>query len=165
MELGLTIPIQRFLHLPPPDYGVEPDRRYCWDLHVINLRGRNSLLAVHCYSRYTFVCYNLSPLEWANLPAAFETGLWESLANVSLPDKIIEDYFRRAGTLAFTRTHGRREVAFFNRAWEDILAVDLCLDPDRQGQPLLDHTVNTKPSRCVGFDGLGAAIDRLPLGL
>ena len=165
MELGLTFPLQRFLHLPPPGYGTEQDRRFCWDLHVIDLRGCKSLLAVHCYSRYTFVRCNLSPMEWADLPAAVETGLRESLANMGISEKAMEDCFRRAGTPMFTRTHGRREAAFLNRAWEDVLAADLCLDPDCQGQPLLDHTVNTKLSRCVGFDGLGAATDRLPLGL
>ena len=40
MELGLTFPLQRFLKRRPPAYGAEPDRRLCWDLHVIDLRGR-----------------------------------------------------------------------------------------------------------------------------
>ena len=47
MELGLTFPLQRFLRRKPPDYGTETDRRFCWDLHVISLRGRRCLLAVH----------------------------------------------------------------------------------------------------------------------
>ena len=76
MELGLTFPLQRFLKRRLPAYGTEPDRRYCWDLHVIDLRGRKSLLAVHCHSRYTFVRFDLSPLEWADLPTVFEVGLW-----------------------------------------------------------------------------------------
>ncbi len=51
MELGLTFPLQRFLHQKPPSYGAEADRRFCRDLHVIQLRDRNCLLAVHCQSR------------------------------------------------------------------------------------------------------------------
>ena len=39
MELGLTFPLQRFLKRKPPAYGAQPDRRFCWDLHVIDLRG------------------------------------------------------------------------------------------------------------------------------
>ena len=39
MELGITIPLERFLRRsPPPHYGAETDRRFCWDLHVIDLR-------------------------------------------------------------------------------------------------------------------------------
>ena len=48
-----------------------------------------------------------------------------------------------------------------NRAWEDVLALDLCLDTDRQAQPLLDRAVNTRPSRCAGLDGLGTGLERM----
>ena len=43
IELGLTIPLQRYLHIKALPYSQEPDRRFCWDLHVILLRGRPSL--------------------------------------------------------------------------------------------------------------------------
>ena len=42
-----------------------------------------------------------------------------------------------------------------------MLALDLCLDVTSQAQPLLDHAVNTRPSRCVGFEGLGTGLERL----
>ena len=61
--------------------------------------------------------------------------------------------------------HGRREVAFLNRAWEDVLALDYCLDETSWEQPLLDRAVNEKPSRCVGFDGLAPAAERLEKSL
>ena len=161
MELGLTFPMQRFLKRKPPVYGTEPDRRFCWDLHIIGLRGRSCLLAVHCHSRYTFVRYDVPRSQWANLPGLFQEGLAESLAAAGLPPEQIETYLFRAGPVALTRTHGRREVAFLNRAWEDVLRLDLCLDPSRHAQPLLDHAVNTCPSRCAGFEGLGTALERI----
>ena len=71
IELGLTIPLQRHLHVKAPPRGREPDRRFCWDLHVIPLRGRSSLLAVHCHSRYAFVLYDLSHSDWTRLPEVF----------------------------------------------------------------------------------------------
>lgn len=43
MELGMTFPLQRFVKRKTPACGVEPDRRFCWDLHVIDLRGRKCL--------------------------------------------------------------------------------------------------------------------------
>ena len=161
MELGLTFPLQRFLKMKTPAYGTQPDRRFCWDLHVIDLRGRKSLLAVHCRSRYTFVRYDVPPLQWADLPGLFRAGLLESLAAAGFSPAQGEEYLRRAGAASLTRTHGRREVAFLNRAWEDVLALDLCLDVTSQAQPLLDHAVNTLPSRCVGFEGLGMGLERL----
>ena len=160
MELGLTWPLQRFVKRQVPPGSTEADRRFCWDLHVIQIRGRASLLAVHCYSRYTFVRFDLSPWEWADLPGTFSAGLGESLAAAGFSPAAAEGYLTRAGTAALTRTHGRREVAFLNRAWEDVLALDFCLAPASAAQPLLDHAVNAKPSRCAAFPDLAPAADR-----
>ena len=161
MELGLTFPLQRFLKHPTPGRGTEPDRRLCWDLHVIDLRGRRSLLAVHCYSRYAFVRFDVPPVQWADLPGLFREGLGDSLAAAGFAPEQAEACLRRTGDPAITRTHGRREVAFLNRAWEDVLALDLCLDTASQAQSLLDHAVNTRPSRCAGADGLGTGLERM----
>ena len=161
MELGLTFPLQRYLKIKPPSYGIEPDRRFCWDLHVIDLRGRKCLLAVHCHSRYAFVRYDVAPLQWADLSGLFRTGLLESLDAASFTRAQAEAYLQQAGDMEITRTHGRREVAFLNRAWEDVLALDLCLDTDHQAQPLLDHAVNARSSRCAGAAELGTGLARL----
>ena len=161
MELGLTFPLQRFLKRRPPPCGTEPDRRFCWALHVIALRGKQCLLAVHCHSRYAFVRYDVAPLQWAELPALFREGLLDSLTAAGFSQELAADYLDWAGAMDVTRTHDRREVAFLNRAWEDVLASDLCLDTDRQVQPLLDHAVNTRPSRCAGSDGLGTGLERM----
>lgn len=161
MELGLTFPLQRFLKQKTPDYGTELDRRFCWDLHVITLQGCKSLLAVHCHSRYTFVRYNVSPMQWMYLPGLFREGLTDSLTTAGFSTHQVENYLHRADNITITRTHGRREVAFLNRAWEDVLALDLCLDSSSQAQPLLDHAVNTRPSRCVGFEELGLGLERM----
>lgn len=165
MELGLTIPLQRYLKIKPLSYGIEPDRRFCWDLHVIDLRGRKCLLAVHCHSRYAFVRYDVAPLQWADLPGLFRTGLLESLDAAGFTRAQAEAYLQQAGDMEITRTHGRREVAFLNRAWEDVLALDLCLDTDHQAQPLLDHAVNTRSSRCAGAAELGTGLARMKAGL
>ena len=160
IELGLTIPLQRHLHIKALPCGQEPDRRFCWDLHVITLRGRPSLLAVHCHSRYTFVLYDLSRLDWERLPEVFQEGLERSLSAAGFPAEAA-DLLCGSDQPLFTKTHGRREVAFLNRAWDDVMAAELALDESAQNQPLLDQIVNAKPSRCVGFDGLGAATGRL----
>ena len=161
MELGLTFPLQRFLKMKAPAHGTEPDRRFCWDVHVIDLKGHKCLLGVHCCSRYTFVRVDIAPFQWAGLASLFRAALGESLASAGFAQWQIERYLRRAGALRITRTHGRREVAFLNRAWEDVLALDLCLDVSSQVQPLLDHAVNLRPSRCAGFTGIGTGLERM----
>ena len=108
MELGLTFPMQRFLKIKTPDYGTQPDRRFCWDLHVIDLRGRKCLLAVHCYSRYTFIRFDVVPFQWSDIPKLFREGLTESLLASGFSPAKIEAYLRVAGTPEITRTHGGR---------------------------------------------------------
>ena len=160
IELGLTIPLQRHLHIKTLPYGQESNRRFCWDLHIIPLRGRPSLLAVHCYTRYTFVLYDLNRLDWKRLPAVFLDGLRRSLSAAGFSEETTEK-LRGSELPLFTRTHGRREVAFLNRAWEDVIAAELALDESNQSQPLLEQIVNAKPSRCAGAEGLGMAAERL----
>ena len=160
VELGLTIPLQRHLHIKTPPYGQESGHRFCWDIHIISLRGRPSLLAVHCHTRYTFVLYDLSHPKWERLPDIFLNGLRLSLSAAGFPEEETKELCGSELPL-FTRTHGRREVAFLNRAWEDVMAAELALDESSQSQPLLDQLVNAKPSRCAGIEGLDTAARRL----
>ena len=160
IELGLTIPLQRYLYIKALPYPREPNRRFCWDLHAIPLRGRPSLPAVHCHTRYTFVLYDLSHPKWERLPDIFLDGLRLSLSAAGFPAETTKELCGSELPL-FTRTHGRREVAFLNRAWEDVMAAELALDESSQSQPLLEQIVNAKPSRCAGVDGLGMAAERL----
>ena len=160
IELGLTIPLQRYLYIKALPYPREPNRRFCWDLHAIPLRGRPSLLAVHCHTRYTFVLYDLNYLDWVRLPDVFLDGLRLSLSAAGFAEKTTEKLCGSERPL-FTRTHGRREVAFLNCAWEDVITAELALDESSQSQPLLEQIVNAKPSRCAGAEGLGMAAERL----
>lgn len=157
MQLGLTFPLQRKLKLKFVPYGEPVDRRFCWDLHCISLHGQDSLLMVHCASRYTVVAHGLSPLHWANIEAFAMAQIRSGLLDAGLPETDVEQYFSEAGDAALTRTHGRREVAFLNRAWEDALRSDLTVDPDAIRQPLLEQTVNALPCRCAGFEGRDSA--------
>ena len=160
IELGLTILLQRHLHIKTLPYGQESDHRFCWDLHVIPLRGRPSLLAVHCHTRYTFVLYDLSHPKWERLPDIFLDDLRLSLSAAGFPEEETKELCGSELPL-FARTHGRREVAFLNRAWEDVMATELALDESSQSQPLLEQLVNAKLSRCAGIEGLDTAARRL----
>lgn len=97
MELGLTFPLQRFLGIKTPAWGTEPDRRFCWDLHVIRLRGRGCLLAVHCHSRYAFVRWDVPPLQREDIPGLFRAGLADSLTAAGLSPSRVEGYLKRPG--------------------------------------------------------------------
>ena len=161
MQFGLTIPLQRRLKIQTLRYGEPLDRLYCWDLHLIPLRGRGSLLAVHCASRYACVVYGMTDEDWSGLAGKAAEAIRRSLLEAGLGEGAAAAYFERTGAPYFTRTHGRREVAFLNRAWDDVNALDHAVDPGGQAQPLLERAVNALPCRCAGEFGLAPARDRL----
>ena len=156
MQLGLTWPLQRLLKVSVP-YGDPIHRGLCWDAHCITLHSRSSLLLVHCESRYTCVRYDLSLVDWNRL----EEIVWEKvrlgLLDAGLPEEQITAYLQEAGEIQRTRTHSRREVAFLNRAWEDVLSADLLVDQSSCRQPVLNHAVNGRLCRCAGADGSDTA--------
>lgn len=71
----MTIPLQQYLKRKNFSYGEESDRNFCWDLHIITLQGRSSLLAVHCPSLYTFTLFALNPWDWDDLAGSLVKGI------------------------------------------------------------------------------------------
>ncbi|MFR4972302.1 MAG: hypothetical protein ACLUB2_02280 [Butyricicoccus pullicaecorum] len=99
MELGLTFPLQRFLK-QKTDYGTQPDRRYCWDAHVIDLHGRKAC-SPSTVTAGTPLCALTCPLlAWRDLPALFETGLRDSLTAAGFAQPVIDGYLSRAGAIS-----------------------------------------------------------------
>lgn len=156
MQLGLTWPLQRLLKVSV-SYGEPTDRGLCWDAHCITLHGRSSLLLVHCASRYTCVRYDLSPVDWRHLEELVWKEIEQGLLDAGIPKAQVTAYLQEAGEIQLTRTHGRREVAFLNRAWEDVLSADLLVDQSSHRQPILNHAVNDRLCRCAGEDGVDTA--------
>lgn len=161
LQFGLTIPLQRKLGQKGVPYGEAADRRSCWDLHCIALQGRESLLAVHCSSRFTAVAYDLTAFDWANLHAFAVELIRAALLEAGLTADAVSRYLERADSAAFTRTHGRREVAFLNRAWDDVMALDFTVDASQSFQPLLNQAVNSRLCRCAGWEGVATAAEFL----
>ena len=156
MQLGLTWPLQRLMKVSVPD-GDPIHRGLCWDAHCITLRGHSSLLLVHCESRYTCVRYDLSPVDWNRLAELAGEEIRLGLLDAGIPEDRVSAYLEAAGKIEMTRTHGRREVAFLNRAWEDALFADLLVDQHNYRQPLLNDNVNSRLCRCAGADILSTA--------
>ena len=160
MQLGLTWPLQRYLRVSVP-YGAPAPLAQCWDLHRIMLHGRASLLMVHCASRYTCVRFDMTSADWADLRQTALEEIHQGLLDAGLESEQVIAYLSAAGKPVLTRTHGRRPVAFLNRAWEDVLAADLLVDQSGQRQPLLNSAVNDRLCRCAGFDGQDTALNFL----
>ena len=76
MELGVTASLRKVPErTKTPAYGTEPDRRFCWDLHVVD-RPAGAQMPAGCplHSRYSFVRYDVAPVQWADLPGTVPGG-------------------------------------------------------------------------------------------
>ena len=94
MQLGLTWPLQGLLKLKNVPYGAPLARKFCWDAHCITLRGRSSLLLVHCASRYTCVRFDMTPADWAQLDFIVLEEIREGLLDAGLEAaRVLEDRF------------------------------------------------------------------------
>ena len=156
VQLGLTWPLQRVLKVSVP-YGNPVERGMCWDAHCITLHGRSCLLLVHCESRYTCVRFDLTPIDWSHLGELVQEEILKGLLDAGIAESRVARYMEELGAVHMTRTHGRREVAFLNRAWEDVLSADVLVDQTTHRQPVLNCVVNARLCRCAGEDGLDTA--------
>lgn len=112
------------------------------------------LLAVHCSSRYIVTVYHPASVDWDDLPEPFLLSLRYTEARTSA-------YLRRSGAPELTKTHGRSEVAFLSRAWDNVLALDYAVDQSVQGKRLLDRAVNAVRGHCTEHVDKGASMERL----
>lgn len=52
LEIGITIPLQKFLRWERPPYGDAPDLLLCWDAHRAEIDGRAFLVLVNSANRF-----------------------------------------------------------------------------------------------------------------
>lgn len=157
MQLGYTIPLQRYLKMKPPPYGIPYDLRLCWEFHVLTMNGRASLVAVHASSRYAMLLYGLSKSDWMELPELFATELRRCFVEEGFTTASIERYFALASDPEITRTHGRRPVAFLNRAVDDLYALPVQMDESSLRQPQVSLFLNDLTCRAAGHEDINTA--------
>lgn len=88
-------------------------------------------------------------------------GLITSLTYAGIENNLVQHYLQEAGEIELTKTHGRRGVAFLNRAWDDVAALDYCIDREQQAQPLIEQSINNMICNCVGYEGYGEPLVRM----
>lgn len=111
------------------------------------------------------VRWDVPPLQREDIPGLFRAGLTDSLTAAGLSPGPGGGLSGK-GRARLPHPHswppggGLPQPGVGGRA-----GVDLCLDTERQAQPLLDRAVNTCSSRCAGFEGLGTGLERISASL
>lgn len=150
MQLGITIPLERFLKIEKPPYGQALDNLFCWELHVILLQGQPSLIGVNCGTCFSFVRAGFSSQDGKQLSSLVVGEIEESLREAGISDGYIGKYMKKAREPQLTKTHGRSQVAYLNKAVELLMWNDVAFDSLGKRQSLLNDILNRTPTKCTG---------------
>lgn len=157
MEIGITIPLQKFLRWKQPPYGDAPNLLLCWDAHRAEIDGRAFLVLVNSANRFAAIRL-MGGVDGRSLGDAAAEAVRLAMAEARLPERLVQAYFEAAGPIAFVKTHGRKPVSGLNRVVDDIRsAVARETDPDARFQRRLTALANATPGRCAAHAGRAAA--------
>lgn len=152
MQLGVTIPLQKFLQISKPPYGEPTELFFCWEVHRVLGLSRSTLIAVNASNRYALVFSGMQAGDWKQIDKVVADGIEQALTLEGYAPHQVETYFAAAGETHLTKTHGRKPVAGLNRA-VDVLCSREGVDERQLFQPATSHEINSEPCRPAGFDG------------
>ncbi|HBT95964.1 MAG TPA: hypothetical protein DEB24_07805, partial [Coriobacteriia bacterium] len=153
MQLGLTIPLQKFLKMKQPPYGEVMPAFFCWEIHRIPDARRSTLIVVNASNRYALVFSGMTGIDWRHIPEIVVTGVAQALTREGYTDLQVETYLAAAGEPEFTKTHGRKSVAGLNRAVEFFYRLEgEYKDDNTLFQSALSHELNRDLCHAAGFD-------------
>lgn len=159
MQLGMTIPLQKFLRRKAPPYGAPEDLALSWELHRIPLGGLDTLVMVNASSRFCAAARGMTASDWLDLPGMAVALIRQSFAAEGIPAAVTAAYLKCAGVPVITKTHGRRPVAGLNRVVEALVNVELPPSNAEKFQRAHSHFANREVCRCAGFKEKGRPVD------
>lgn len=115
MQFGITIPLQKHLKIKSLPYGEPTDLFYCWELHIIRLQGKNTLVAINAANRFAIILWDMKAAQWKNIMQVVQDGIRQGYLAEGYTLKQVDTYFEKAGEADQTKTHGRSPVATLNR--------------------------------------------------
>ena len=159
MQLGITIPLQKYLKMKAPLYGEPCDLFFCWELHVILLQGKRTLVAVNANNRYAVILSGMKALDWKVMSERFLEGLEKGLLTEGYTQDQVNRYLDLAGSIEITKTHGRKPVAGLNRMDEYLWIIPEPINHDELYQELHSKEVNRELCKAAGFQDYGYPIE------
>lgn len=153
MELGHTIPLQKFLRIQPPPYGTDSRLFFCWELHRITLQSSDTLAAVNASNRFAVVLCGMDGSAWKHYQEHFLEGLEQAMESEGYGREEIQAYLEQAGGIRVTKTHGRRSVAGLNQMDNCLWKIPALVKKGQLFQPVHCHEVNRERCRMAGYEG------------
>lgn len=160
MQLGHTIPLQKYLKIPLLSYGASCDLFFCWELHRIILQSRETMVAVNANNRFAIVLCGMDAWAWKNYVSEFTSGLEQAMDGEGYTGPQIRRYMQLAGKPELTKTHGRRSVSGLNQMDNDLWSIPVTVKNGQLYQPVHCHEVNRQRCKMAGYDGCHVPSER-----
>lgn len=161
MQLGLTIPLQKHLKLKPPSYGEPSDLFFCWELHIIRFQGKNALAAVNANNRFLVLMVGMKAADWKLLPKRFEEAVTMGFLSEGYTKEQIDAYFKLAGEIVLTKTHGRKPVGGMNKVIDYLYYLTEPINLEQLYQEFHCKFLNRDFCSPIGFENYGYPVDFL----
>ena len=154
MELGYTIPLQKYLNMEePPPHNAETATYFCWDLHLLTVQSRKAVLAINCNSRYSVLLYDMKDTDWPCLPDLVESEIKVAILREGLSKFEVGRYFALGGPLKISPPHGPNPAERLNCAMAALIQQFSLLDESRLSQPRVCHVLNGGTYDAEDFSG------------
>lgn len=115
MEIGVTKAVQDKIKTKAVEIIKDTPLVFCWDTHLVKLKGRNVLLIVNASNRYTIAMTDIEPRNWNYYTLYVCRVIGGVMQNMGYSQDQIDAYFKMAGEMVVTKTHGRKSVGGINR--------------------------------------------------
>lgn len=155
MEIGVTKAVQNKIKTKAGEITKDMPLVFCWDTHLIKLKGRNVLLIVNASNRYTIAMTDIEPRNWNYYTLYVRWVIGGVMQNMGYSQDQIDAYFKMAGETVVTKTHGRKSVGGINRMVTRMEYYDKKLEKGAKYQEKLCEYLNRDICQPEGFDAYG----------
>ncbi len=155
MEIGVTKAVQDKIKTKSVESAKDTQRVFCWDTHLVKLKGRNVLLTVNTSNRYTVVMTDIEPRNWNYYTLYVSRVIRGVMQNMGYSQEQIDEYFKMSGEMIVTKTHGRKSVGGINRMVTCMEYYDKKLEKDVKYQWELCEYLNRDICQPEGFEAFG----------
>ena len=155
MEIGVTKVVRERIKTTNISEIDDTPLVFCWDTHLVKIRGRNVLFIVNASNRYTIAMTDIEPRNWKYYTLYISRVIHGVMQQMGYSESQIDQYFQMSGDMSVTKTHGKKSVGGINRMITDAQYFDKKLEKDTKYQWELSEYLNRDICQPEGFDAYG----------
>ena len=155
MEIGVTKVVKERLKTTKISEINDTPLVFCWDTHLVKMKGRNVLFIVNASNRYTIAMTDIEASNWKYYTLYISRVIHGVMHQMGYSESQIDQYFKMSGDISVTKTHGKKSVGGINRMVTDAQYFDKKLEKDTKYQWELSEYLNRDICQPEGFDAYG----------